>query len=106
MSRTFIHIQRRDTAADWHATNPILRYGQIGIEGTPGTGIDRMKVGDGVTPWNDLRYMAATDTGVNGIVSPTLSSIVVMTEVEFAQLDPGDRDPTTAYLVLATPDPA
>jgi len=93
--------QKRGTAAEWADANTILNFGEIGIEGTPTIGIDRMKSGDGVTAWLDLPYMAATDTGVNGITSPTLSSIVVTTESEFSVL--AVKDPTTAYLVL--PDP-
>ena len=100
--RRNITIQnRRDTAANWASVNPVLAYGEMGIEGTPTAEIDRMKVGDGVAAWVDLPYMAATDLGVNGITSPTLSSIVVTTESEFSVL--AVKDPTTAYLVL--PDP-
>lgn len=93
--------QRRDISANWEAVNPILASGEIGVEGTPTVDMDRMKIGDGVTAWKDLPYVAATDLGVNGIASPTLSSIVVMTEAEFAALTP--KDPTTAYFVLPNP---
>jgi len=50
-------LQRRDTAANWASVNTVLLSGEIGFEGTPTVDMDRMKVGDGETPWNDLPYM-------------------------------------------------
>lgn len=50
--------QRRDTAANWTAANPVLAAGEIGVElgATPeGT---QFKIGDGVTPWNALPYFS------------------------------------------------
>ena len=94
-------LQRRGSAAEWDSENPVLGPGEIGVEGTPTVGVQRLKVGDGITPWNDLPYSLATDLGVNGISSPTLSSIVVIEESEFSQR--AVKDPTTAYRVL--PDP-
>lgn len=45
--------QRRGTAAEWVAANPVLQAGEIGVElSTPPT----MKIGDGVTAWNSLPY--------------------------------------------------
>jgi len=46
---------RRDTAANWTAINPIPLEGQLCIENDAGA--FRLKVGDGVTPWNDLDYL-------------------------------------------------
>lgn len=48
-------LQRRDTAANWAAANPILMEGEIGIvtDGAKG-----YKIGDGVTRWNALEYPA------------------------------------------------
>lgn len=48
-------IQRNDTAANWQSVNPVLATGEIGIviDGAKG-----YKIGDGVTPWNDLPYPA------------------------------------------------
>lgn len=101
MSRAlkFSTIQlRRDSAPDWQTANPVLADGELGIETHPGSILDRIKIGDGVTRWNDLPYLGATDLGVNGLTSPTLGSIVVMTESQFSQL--ADTDDTTAYFVL------
>lgn len=50
---------RRSTATEWSITNPVLLEGELGIE-TPdsgvGTGLSKLKVGDGYTAWNDLPY--------------------------------------------------
>jgi len=67
-----IRIQiRRDTAANWQANNPILAEGELGIE----LDTTLMKVGDGVTAWNDLGYInegdmftSIYDKNKNGIV--------------------------------------
>ena len=47
--------QKTDTAEGWLASNPILLYGELGIE------IDTqlIKIGDGVTPWSGLPYVLA-----------------------------------------------
>lgn len=43
-------LQRRGTAAEWAAQNPVLGDGEIGVERDSSI----FKVGDGVTPWADL----------------------------------------------------
>jgi hypothetical protein len=52
MARQRIRL-RRDTAATWTATNPILLAGEAGYE----TDTRRLKVGDGVAVWNALPYL-------------------------------------------------
>ena len=50
---------RRGTKAEWEKYNIILAEGEFGIEVPDdgvGTGISNIKIGDGVTPWNDLPY--------------------------------------------------
>lgn len=55
---------RRDLAATWTSTNPILKLGEPGSE----TDTGQMKVGDGIRSWNALPYVGAgTGTG-NGIL--------------------------------------
>lgn len=45
------------TPDQWTTSNPILDYGQIGIEVDPDTGEwGKAKIGDGDTEWNDLAY--------------------------------------------------
>lgn len=43
---------RRDTAENWTSANPILAQGEFGVE----TDTLKLKIGDGVTYWRDLRY--------------------------------------------------
>jgi len=43
---------RRGGAQEWANANPILAQGELGIELDTG----RIKIGDGVTSWNSLRY--------------------------------------------------
>lgn len=50
---------RSGTAAQWTSANPILAEREIGFEypaGGLGTGLVKMKMGDGSTHWNDLPY--------------------------------------------------
>jgi hypothetical protein len=50
---------RRDTAANWTSSNPILAAGEPGLESDTG----KIKYGDGATAWTALDY-----TGGNGVV--------------------------------------
>ena len=43
---------RRDLAASWVSTNPILGDGEMGYEKDTG----KMKIGDGIHNWNTLSY--------------------------------------------------
>lgn len=43
---------RRRTAASWTSLNEVLYKGEIGVE----TDTGRIKIGDGVSAWNDLLY--------------------------------------------------
>ena len=43
---------RRGGAQEWQNSNPILAQGEFGVELDTG----RIKIGDGVTSWNTLRY--------------------------------------------------
>lgn len=47
-----VHQIKRDFASEWTKENPVLLDGQVGYE----KDTRRQKVGDGVTPWNDLDY--------------------------------------------------
>ena len=58
---------RRDTVANWVATNPILSSGEQGFE----TDTLKVKIGDGVTHWNDLDYITSTGNA-NNITDGTL----------------------------------
>lgn len=45
---------RRDTAANWTTTNPVLQAGEFALE----TNTNKVKIGDGATAWNALAYFA------------------------------------------------
>ena len=45
---------RGDTAANWETKNPILKQRELGYDMTA----KRLKVGDGLTAWKDLAYVA------------------------------------------------
>ena len=50
-----IHFQLRgDTAENWERVNPVLFRNEPGFDMTN----NRLKMGDGVTAWNDLVYVA------------------------------------------------
>jgi len=54
----------RDTTENWKQNNPILNDGEVGIERLLTNDI-KIKVGDGITPWNNLPY--AYDKGILNI---------------------------------------
>jgi len=54
--------QRKGTAAQWAAADPILNAGEIGWE----SDTNKFKIGDGTNHWDDLTYfLDSTDTGFN-----------------------------------------
>lgn len=66
MSEPIYQIQlRRGTAAEWTSANPVLASGEPGFEMDTGL----FKLGDGITPWNSLRY-TIDNTVVAPIESP------------------------------------
>jgi len=62
---SFRFALRNDTAAAWASQNPVLLEGEPGVE----TDTHGLKLGDGVTAWNDLPYSAsggaASDAGAS-----------------------------------------
>ena len=53
MTRFYARMQqRRGTAAEWTAANPVLQAGELGYE----TDTEKFKIGNGTTAWNDLDY--------------------------------------------------
>lgn len=68
------HIQqRRDNFAIWTMLNPVLMEGEAGHEKDTG----RWKLGDGVTPYNDLPYKSGVDSvaGMTGDVDLDVGDI-------------------------------
>ena len=62
---------RRDGAQQWANVNPILAQGELGIE----IDTSRLKVGDGVTAWNSLKYERPIETESNTAISQCLKCI-------------------------------
>lgn len=67
-----VQIQwRRDTAANWTASNPILAEGEAGLE----TDTGKVKLGNGIHAWSVLPYFSginAASAGTSSISSGTL----------------------------------
>ena len=104
MSSTARLRLRRDTAANWTASNPVLLNGEVGIEADT----RNIKVGDGTLAWSALTYYIASSVPlVRGQVSKmTDGTIDIVTQGVYvstgltATLDAG-----TAYgMVLGTTD--
>lgn len=56
-------LERRDTSSAWAGINPVLGQGEWGVD----TGAGRVKIGDGLTAWNDLPWAFMTPTEVYAI---------------------------------------
>lgn len=50
------HKIRADVASVWQANNPVLLENELAIELGTSPELNKVKVGDGVTAWNDLGY--------------------------------------------------
>ena len=75
---------RRDTAANWTTTDPILAQGELGIE----LDTDKFKVGDGATSWSSLNYLI--DVGeyikantINTFTAPQRGTVTVDNDGSF-----------------------
>lgn len=49
---------RNGSSTQWATANPVLAEGEIGLE----LDSNNLKIGDGVTNWNDLPYFLMLDT--------------------------------------------
>lgn len=63
MSEKILQI-KRGTSGRWSTVNPILANGEPGFV----YDTNKLKIGDGVTPWNDLPYIEGS-TGIETINS-------------------------------------
>ena len=62
---------KRGTAARWKELNPVLRQGEPGFEYDTG----KLKIGDGLTAYNDLKYQTSKDYVINQPTSTTFPLI-------------------------------
>ena len=51
---------RRDTSTNWSTNNPVLRDGEIGLDTT----VNKIKIGDGTTAWNNLAFYYETQVQI------------------------------------------
>lgn len=84
--------QRRDTAAQWAAKNPVLLDGELGVvTDNPNS----YKIGDGVTAWNDLPLRGFDgnivqelgDSATSVMSQKAISEHVAEQNAKLAQLD-------------------
>lgn len=89
-----IQIQlKRDTTANWTTNNPVLASGEPAWD----TDTCRLKIGDGVTAYNDLKFADANDLDnecKEGIAGENILSfdVVMLKNGELFKFDPTDPD--------------
>jgi microcystin-dependent protein len=72
--------QKRGTAAEWAAIDPVLSSGEHGYE----TDTGRMKIGNGLTHWNDLSYFPSTSS--SEWIDPSVSGLSYIAATQFSVL--------------------
>ena len=78
-----VRIQlRRDTAANWTATNPTLTQGEPGYE----TDTGKIKYGDGTTAWNSLAYAPAAAIVDGTIVNGDINASAAIADTKLATI--------------------
>lgn len=77
--KTIFQVKRGQSAA-WFNSNPILRVGEPGFEIDTG----KLKIGDGVTAWNDLNYLTDNEIEKIQVLESTISELkeIVGSEVD------------------------
>ena len=85
-------LLRNDTYSNWQTDNPTLAKGEIGVAiiTQNGVTIKNFKIGDGVTPWNDLSWDSTT-------FIPSVSNTGVISWTN----DGGKQNPSSVDLVSA-----
>lgn len=93
--------QRRGTAAEWTAENPVLAAGEIGVElGATSTDPQKFKVGNGVSTWTQLPYASETAAGSLPI-GGTVGQVLIK-----ASATDGDANWTTLTPAMVGAEPA
>ena len=62
---------KRGTAERWYTVNPILAIGEPGFV----YDANKLKIGDGVTPWNELPYIEGSTSAAN--LTPVDGSLII-----------------------------
>jgi hypothetical protein len=87
---------RRDTAANWTASNPVLAAGEPGME----TDTGKVKYGDGVRNWATLPYSSGVTLG--SAAPPAAGSAAVGVSTEAARADHSHALPTDLSVTKLT----
>lgn len=88
------------TAVELSIANAVLLKGQLGIE----TDTRKMKIGDGVTSWNNLPYTATGGSGIYvGSLSPTDPDVNVWIDPEGTPSDSMSNAITSIEIVDSLP---
>lgn len=74
---------RRGESSAWEKNNPILAYGEPGFE----KNTNRLKIGDGVTPWNELDYFKGDEEALNAALALKANIADVYTKAEVDSKD-------------------
>ena len=105
---------RRDLSSNWSSRNPILALGEPGFE----TDTNKLKLGDGTTPWDDLGYLTpdfiniVSSGGIADLTVPQQNDIVegtiVLTSdgVRWIYTGSGSKTLEASYVQLADISPA
>lgn len=83
---------RRANASSWTSVNPVLALGEAGVE----TDTYKIKVGDGVSLWNDLPYFVhdwADLTGKPAVIAAGESKAAARSAIDAASLDANGKVP-------------
>lgn len=88
--------QKRGTAAEWAAIDPVLSSGEHGYE----TDTGRMKIGNGLTHWNDLSYFPSTSS--SEWIDPSVSGLSYIAATQFSVLGDATASFPASIRVKAT----
>ena len=95
-------MQRRDTAANWLLTNPVLRLGEVGWDTTS----NRAKRGDGVSHWDALPYsvsLSASDLATGTVPTARLAAATTTTVGVSRLATPAETIAGVANTIAVTP---
>lgn len=85
---------RSDEPSLWVARNPVLLDGEMGLEKST----KLFKIGDGVTPWNDLEYGGMSGPpGENGFISTDADNVLSYGTDGGLYMSESDDDLLTIY---------
>jgi hypothetical protein len=87
-------MNRRGSSTQWFYTDEVLLDGEVGIERDVVTGLKRIKIGDGSTPWNSLGYIGFPDFNDAADTDILQKTAVIQGATQVVDNDP--RIPTQA----------